>query len=425
MSVWSIKEQSQATFTGVNAGFDAVLGARGSKLQLVLNAIFHLEASPGNLAWSDYLDIQKNPDVELAIPIAVGDNYHGYRLVGTMPELFEKTEYAPGKKFALQPGGNLFDPARREAVVGDFVARKMNLKPGDTFHPFHGLIFDEKNQHSETYVVVGVLKPSNTPADRVIWIPLEGIQKMSGHDPSPATEVSAVLVKLKAGSALAGFQMDLMYNRQGNRLTFAWPIATVMAELFDKIGWFDRVLALVSYLVAIVATASILASIYNSMNERRREIAILRALGARRPPFSPAFCWKPPRFPPWAWLVGFAVYGVIFTVVGGHHSRPNRGGVGSVQIQSRHAVGAGRVDSPRARWRESFRPSKPIARTWPKIWRPSPESRKINMKPIIFICAVLAAGFNGGCSKTEKASAPAQEAVHKHEHHPPHGGTPG
>src|SRR5580698_9203450 len=72
MSVWSVKEQSQAIFTGVNAGFDAVLGARGSRLQLVLNAIFNLEASPGNLAWSDYQDIKKNPSVELAVPLAVG-----------------------------------------------------------------------------------------------------------------------------------------------------------------------------------------------------------------------------------------------------------------------------------------------------------------------------------------------------------------
>src|SRR5277367_649693 len=90
MSVWTVKEQSQATFTSVNAGFDAVLGARGSKLQLVLNAVFHLEASPGNLAWSDYMDIKTNPIVDLAIPIAVGDNYFGYRLVGTLPELFER-----------------------------------------------------------------------------------------------------------------------------------------------------------------------------------------------------------------------------------------------------------------------------------------------------------------------------------------------
>src|SRR5579863_8665553 len=88
MSVWAVKEQSQAIFTGVNGGFDAVLGARGSKLQLVLNAIFHLEASPGNIDWADYQEIKNNPSVETAIPIAVGDNYRGYRLVGTLPELF-------------------------------------------------------------------------------------------------------------------------------------------------------------------------------------------------------------------------------------------------------------------------------------------------------------------------------------------------
>jgi putative ABC transport system permease protein len=317
MSVWVVKQQSQATFTGLNEGFDAVLGARGSKLQLVLNAIFNLEASPGNLAWADYQDIKNNPDVELAVPLAVGDNYHGYRLVGTLPEFFERTEYAPGKKFALQPGGDWFDPTRREGVVGDFVARKMKLKVGDTFHPFHGLIFDERDQHAETYVVVGILKPSNTPADRVIWIPLEGIQKMSGHDPAAATEVSAVLIKLKADSAMAGFQMDMRYNRQGDRLTFAWPIGTVMAELFDKIGWFDRVLALVSYLVAIVAAASILAGIYNSMNERRRELAILRALGARRFTIFAAILLEAAAIAAIGMAAGFVVYGVIVTVVAG------------------------------------------------------------------------------------------------------------
>ncbi len=315
MSVWVVKQQSQATFTGVNEGFDAVLGARGSKLQLVLNAIFHLEASPGNVAWSDFLDIQKNRSVELAVPIAVGDNYRGYRLVGTTLDLFEKTQYAPGKKFALEPGGNWFDPERREAVVGAFVARKMNLKVGDQFHPFHGLIFDEKNQHSETYVVVGLLKPSNTPADRVIWIPLAGIQRMTGHDPKAATDVSAVLVKLKAGSAMAGFQMDMMYNKQGNRLTFAWPIGRVMADLFSKIGWFDQTLTLISYLVAIVAAASILAGIYNSMNERRREIAIMRALGARRSAIFAGVILEAAAISALGMAAGFIIYAVIVGLV--------------------------------------------------------------------------------------------------------------
>ena len=317
MSVWVVKQQSKATFTGVNAGFDAVLGARGSKLQLVLNAIFHLEASPGNLAWQDFLDIQKNPNVALAVPLAVGDNYRGYRLVGTTPELFHNAEYAAGKRFELQLGGDWFAPDRREAVVGDFVAHKMKLKVGDTFHPFHGLIFNEKNQHSETYVVVGVLKPSNTPADRVIWIPLAGIQRMSGHDPNAATDVSAVLVKLKAGSAIAGFQMDMMYNKQGNRLTFAWPIGTVMAELFDKIGWFDRVLTLVSYLVALVAAGSILSSIYNSMNERRRDLAILRALGARRATVFSAIVLEAAAIAALGAAAGFGIYLGLMAVVAG------------------------------------------------------------------------------------------------------------
>jgi putative ABC transport system permease protein len=312
MSVWVVKEQSRATFTGVNGGFDAVLGARGSKLQLVLNSIFHLEASPGNVSATDYLDIKNNPNVALAIPIAAGDNYHGYRLVGTIPEFFEKVEFAPGKHYEVEPGGNLFDPTRREAVVGSFVAQKMGLKPGDTFHPYHGLIFNEQDQHAETYVVVGVLKPSNTPSDRVIWIPLEGIQKMKGHDPKTATDVSAVLVKLKGGGAV-GFRMDMMYNKQGNRLTFAWPIAMTIAELFDKIGWFDKVLALVSYLVALVATASILASIYNSMNERRREIAILRALGARRRIIVSAILLEAAAISALGMVVGFLVYLGIMT----------------------------------------------------------------------------------------------------------------
>ncbi|HEX4343075.1 MAG TPA: ABC transporter permease, partial [Verrucomicrobiae bacterium] len=193
----------------------------------------------------------------------------------------------------------------------------MNLKVGDTFHPFHGLIYDEKNQHSETYIVVGVLKPSNTPADRVLWIPLAGIQHMSGHDPNAATDVSAVLVKLKAGSAVAGFQLDMMYNKQGNRLTFAWPIGRVMADLFSKIGWFDRVLGLVSYLVALVAAGSILASIYNSMNERRRELAILRALGARRATVFSAIVLEAAAIAAIGMAVAFVFYGILLTVVAG------------------------------------------------------------------------------------------------------------
>ncbi len=312
MSVWVVKVQSQTTFTQVNTGFDAVLGARGSKLQLVLNSIFHLEASPGNLEWSDYQFIKRHPAVKLAIPIAVGDNLRGYRIVGTLPELFSEVEYAPGKKFKLA-SGKLFDPTEKEAVVGSFAAQKLHLHTGDTFHPFHGLIYDEKAQHAETYVVTGVLEPSNTPADKVVWIPVEGLQKMAGHNPSAATEVSAVLVQLK--SPTAGFMLDMMYNKQGNRLTFAYPIGAIMAELFNKIGWFDRVLTLIAYLVALVSAGGVLVAIYNSMAARRRDIAILRALGAHRRVIFSAIVLEAAAIGLLGMLVAFVAYAAILTGV--------------------------------------------------------------------------------------------------------------
>jgi putative ABC transport system permease protein len=279
MSVWTVKQQSQQTFTQVNIGFDAVLGARGSKLQLVLNSIFHLEASQGNISQADYDYVRRIPVVRLAIPIAVGDNLRGFRIVGTIPEFFTQVEYAPGRKFSLS-AGRLFDPAAKEAVLGSFAAEKLGLKVGDTFHPFHGLSYDPRAQHADIYVVTGLLAPSNTPADKVVWIPLHGLQTMSGHDPAAATDVSAVLVQLR--SPAAGFRLDMMYNKQGNRLTFAWPIGSIMADLFSKISWFDQVLTLVAYLVALVSAGGVLVAIYNSMSARSRDIAILRALGARR-----------------------------------------------------------------------------------------------------------------------------------------------
>jgi len=314
MAVWVMRQESNKTFTSVTGGFDAVLGARSSKLQLVLNAIFHLEDSPGNIGPADVEQAKNNPNIELALPIAVGDNFKGYRLIGTTDDLFDRVEYAPGKKYAFQEGGRRFTQGEKEAVVGSFAARQLGLILGDTFHPFHGLQYDETKQHSETYRVVGIFAPTSTPADRVIWIPIQGIQKMSGHDPRAATDVSAVLIKLKEGNPMSGFQLDMLYNRRGNRLTFAWPIGGILAKLFEKIAWFDKILAFVSYLIVVVASASILASIYNSMNERRREIAILRALGARRMTVFGAFVLESASIAAIGMILAFAVYAIIVIV---------------------------------------------------------------------------------------------------------------
>lgn len=295
MAVFNIEAQANRAFAG-EVGFDAVLGARGSPLQLVLNSVFHLETSPGNLPWKLYTEIAKDRRVQAAFPYAVGDNYLGYRVVGTTPELITEFEPRPGQKLRLRSGHQNFDPSRAEAVLGASVARETGLKRGFTFQPSHGLVFTEGTEHKKVYTVVGVLEPTNTPMDRVIWIPIEGVFRMDGHVlmgsgdtyvpqsgveiPEEAKEVSAVMLKLR--SPRDGITLAQEINRQGTVATLAFPIATVMGEIFQKLGWMSAVLRAVAYLTVLVAAGSILASLYNTMNERRREFAILRALGAQR-----------------------------------------------------------------------------------------------------------------------------------------------
>ena len=297
MAVFSISTQSTRAFSGGKVGFDAVLGARGSALQLVLNTVYHLETSPGNIPWSMYQEIKADPRVALAVPYAVGDNYKGYRIVGTTTELFTDFEYQEGKRYTVVAPGLIFDPALREAVIGATAARELGLQLGDEFNPYHGIRYNPSSKHPEVYRIIGVLEPTNTPSDRVIWIPIEGIYRMEGHVlrgaegeefeaaagtsiPDKHKEVSAVMLKLS--SKQAGFFLQNQINRQGNTATLAWPIAQTMLDLMDKLGWMNRVLELVAYLVVAVAAGSLLASLYNAMNERRREFAILRSLGARK-----------------------------------------------------------------------------------------------------------------------------------------------
>jgi putative ABC transport system permease protein len=326
LAVFAIQAQSVRAFTAGPLGFDAVLGARGSQLQLVLNAVFHLETSPGNIPWALYRTIAESPQVRRAIPYAVGDNYRGYRIVGTTPELFASSTEGSGPALRVAAAGRLFDAARREAVLGSTVAQQTGLAVGSTFNPYHGLFFDETMRHDEEYEVVGVLEPSNTPSDRVIWIPIEGVYRMKGHVlrgagavytpeqgaeiPDEHKEVSAVMVELR--SPQGGFLLEQMVNKQGKVATLAWPIGRVMADLFDKLGWAVRVLALVAYLVVLVAAGSIVASITNTMNERRREFAILRALGARRRTVSLAIVLEAAAIGALGAGVGFAAYAVIF-----------------------------------------------------------------------------------------------------------------
>jgi putative ABC transport system permease protein len=325
LTVWVVKTQTSAVFAGTNSGFDAVLGARGSRLQLVLNAIFHLEASPGNITAADYEMIRRHPAVKAAIPLAVGDNFRGWRIVGTVEQLFTDIAYAPGRHYAVAPGGRLFRLGKLEAVAGSYAAAQLGWTTGTTFRPYHGIAFDPNGeQHEEVYTVVGVLEPTNTPADRVIWIPLEGVQTMKGHNPLAATELSAVLIQLRAPTA--GLMLNNQLNAAGGRLTFAYPIGTIVAELFNKVAWLDQVLTLIAWLVAVVAAGSVLVSIYNSMSARQRDLAILRALGARRRTVFGAVVGEAAVIG----LLGSAAGFAVFVVLGGAVASIIRGQTGVV-----------------------------------------------------------------------------------------------
>ena len=261
------------------------------------------------------------------MPIAVGDNFRGFRLVGTTLGYFSDppTDAPPWK---LAGEGRFYDPARREAVIGSFVAEQTGLTLGSTFRPYHGLLYDESAQHQEQYVVVGILEPTNTPADRVLFIPIEGIYRMSGHIlrgdgedyvaqageaiPSEHREVSAVLLDLS--SPQLGFSLEQHVNRQGKIATLAFPISRVVGEVFDKMGWAHRVLALVSYLVMLIAAGSILTSIVQTLTLRKREFAVLRALGMPKRRLFALLILESSLLAAAGSVAGFAVYGAIVGV---------------------------------------------------------------------------------------------------------------
>ncbi len=325
MAVSVLQGRALEAFTGGALGYDGVLGARGSALQLVLNSLFHLETSPGNIPWSMYEAVKEDPRVTQAVPLAVGDNYNGFRIVGTTRQMFNKAEGSPAL-FRLQTGTRFFDPDKREAVIGAAVAKQTVLDIGDVFHPYHGVIFDESMRHAEKYHVVGVLKPMNTPADRVIWIPIEAQYRLSGHVlrgggktytpkegetiPNEYKEVSAVLLKFH--SLESGFTFDMTVNKQGKAATLAWPVNKVIYDFLNQLGWVRQALGLLAFLTAFISAGTILAALTNAMNERRREFAILRALGARRKTVFAAVMGEALVLSLGGAILGYGVYAVIF-----------------------------------------------------------------------------------------------------------------
>lgn len=268
-------------------GFDLVLGAKGSPLQIVLSSIYHIDIPTGNIPYAEAQKWMRYPQVKEAIPLALGDNYRGLRIVGSTPLLIEhyNSVFAQGRIW-----DELF-----EVVVG----ANVGLSLGDEFSGAHGLV-GEGHAHDEKYVVVGVLKPTGRVIDRLIITSLDSVLEIHGHKPvsghhhehadhghshhdhdgdhNKEAEITAVLLKLK--SPLAAMNLPPMINRT-SVLQAANP-ALEMARLSSMLGVGTRSLGILSSILIAVSALSIFAGLAGGFQSRAHDLAVLRALGYAR-----------------------------------------------------------------------------------------------------------------------------------------------
>ena len=294
-SVVSLREQAHKNFTQVGLGVDAVLGPKGSPLQIVLNALYHLETMPGKIRWPYYKKVLDHPIVEDGIPFITGHSLGGFRVNAIDKRFLTDFEYLPGKKFSFSPkhGGNgrIFR-ADDEAVAGWAAAKKLGIKPGSVFNPVCGVKAGDPVHVNDNIKFVGIVAPTGTPHDLAIYIPLTAFYSLEGHGSEVAQmavdeeyrEISGAYLKIKRirGGAIHPGIQELQYNiNQSKGAQFIVP-NKVLPRLFNIIGWVDLVLLAIAALVTVLATMSLFVALINALREQRRDIALMRFLGATR-----------------------------------------------------------------------------------------------------------------------------------------------
>jgi putative ABC transport system permease protein len=295
VAVYSLKEQSRATFTQSGLGVDAVLGPKGSPLQIALNSIYHLEDMPGRITWQDYQDIKQNRLVAQAIPFITGHSYGGFRVNAVDRDFLTQFEYQPQKKFSFAPAnggaGRAFDSGH-EAVAGWAAARELSLKLGSSFNPSCGLGEHGMVHEHDHMKVVGIMAPTGTPHDRAIYIPLLSFYGLHGHpvetmlmaEKPQQRQISGVYLKLRRirqGALHPGIQGLKYQINQSASKQLVIP-NEVMPRLMGIIGWVDQVLMAIAFILTLISALFLFFSLLSSLREMKRDLALLRALGANR-----------------------------------------------------------------------------------------------------------------------------------------------
>ena len=255
-------------------GIDMVVGAKGSPLQLVLSSVYHADIPTGNIPASAQAELAANPLVAGVIPQALGDSYRGYRIVGTT------VDYV--RQYGGQAASGMVFGGAMQVVLGADAARNTGAAPGSRFAGSHGLVAGGEVHAHAPYTVVGILRPTGTVLDRLIVTPVASVWRVHETDPDEAHaeqhehEITALLVRY--ASPLAAISLPRWVNSQ-TRLQAAQP-AVEAARLFELVGVGADVLRAIAAIVLAVACLSMFVALYHALEERRTDLAILRALGA-------------------------------------------------------------------------------------------------------------------------------------------------
>tara|TARA_B100000963_G_scaffold160216_1_gene139366 strand:+ start:2637 stop:3878 length:1242 start_codon:yes stop_codon:yes gene_type:complete len=285
-----IKQQLQSNLKGI----DAVVGSKGSPLQLILSSVYHIDNPTGNIPYKEAVKIENNPLVEQTIPLSFGDSYNGVRIVGTTRQYLDLYEAELSK-------GRLWEKSL-EVTVGSGVAKAHKIKIGDTLYGTHGLVEGGHVHDDYPYSVVGILKPTLSVIDQLILTNTESVWLVHNHQKVTHEEISnknnnkrsseklstlnlsedvmitSLLVKFK--SPIGIIQVPRKINETTN-LQAAMP-ALEISRLTKLLGFGVQTINTIALIIIIVSGLSIFISLYNSLKKRRFDLALMRVHGATR-----------------------------------------------------------------------------------------------------------------------------------------------
>lgn len=259
--------------------FDMIVGAKGSSTQLVLNTIFLQDTPVGNVDRTLYEELQQDERAAQIIPFAFGDNYEGYKIVGSDENLFTLRPGADEPYIFELAEGNYYREDY-QAVIGSDVANSLGLKVGDTFEAVHGFLHNPMmaeghEEHEKPYTVVGILKPMYRPYDMGIFTTIETVWEMHGEEEG---DVTALMVTPHNYVGLMQMYQEMNNN---TAVQAAFP-GEVLGNVFSIMGQSEEILTLISYMVVIIGLLTIVITLYWSVLNRKRDHATLRAIGANR-----------------------------------------------------------------------------------------------------------------------------------------------